>query len=341
MPSILNLSSRANIAVIGCGGVGARHLQSLALLGRTVHVHAVDPSPASLERARVFFDEWAQARGDDVPRLTTVTDSTALPGHLDVVVIATRAHHRLEALRKLLPGRKVRHLVLEKFLFARRPEFEQAVELINTSGVGATVVNCPRRIYPGYRAIADQLAGASYVDVRVSASARLAPLGSIGIHFVDLLDFLCTGEGPVRCSPVEGGRLTEGNRQLRDIAGRVHLAINGRTLGTMTIDAVTETTQPLWITIDSDRGRFVVIEGAGTCLRLTPEEDWAWRQVAFPVPFQSALTHVVVDKLLQGEDSGLTPLMRSIAHHIPLFDSLMASYQKSENNLSLQAIPFT
>ncbi len=329
------------IAVFGCGGIGARHLQSLARLDLPATLYAVDPSLEALERARSLFEEWQQAGSHPGTTLTLLTDPRELPATLDVAIIATRAQHRLQALQMLFATTTPRHLILEKFLFATRGSFAVAVEEVIRSGALSHMVNCPRRIYPGYQAIASHLAGARYVDLRVSASARIAPLGTIGIHFVDLLDFLCGGNGSLYCHPIEHGGLIQGNRQLRDFAGRLRASIDGSAHGTMTVDALPDTMQPLWVTIDSDRGRFVVNEREQILQRSLPENGWAWETESFMVPFQSMLTNIVTQALLRGEDAGLTPFIRSVELHLPLLDALMNCYRQLEDNFLLEEIPFT
>jgi predicted dehydrogenase len=338
---ILPTPPRASVAVIGVGGVGARHLQSLARLSLPASVYAVDPSPEALERAGALFKEWLPPAGSSRPSLTLLADPSGLPPELDVVVVATRAHHRLQAVQALLQATRPHRLVLEKFLFARRAEFAVGAAAVAASGAAGPVVNCPRRIYPGYCAIARQLAGARQVDLRISASVRTAPLGTIGIHFIDLLDFLCGSSGRLRCSPVEQGALVEGNRQLRDFAGRLQATLEGAAAGRLTVDATADSRQPLWVTIDSDRGRFFVSERDQSYHLCLPEDDWAWRQERFEVPLQSQLTAGIIEALVRGEDCGLTPFARSIDLHLPLFDALMECYRAGQGDLTLEEIPFT
>ncbi len=329
------------VAVIGCGGIGARHLESLARLEGPATVYAVDPLPDALARSRLLFDDWQPANGHPKPKLILLTAIEELPVRLDLAIIATRAHHRLSVIKSLLGVTHPRHLVLEKFLFSMRSEFPIGIEILKKMGLESTVVNCPRRIYPQYKAIAEQLSGASFIDIRVSASARIAPLGTIGIHFVDLLDFLCGSSGRLHCEPINNCRLVEGNRQLRDFSGWLRATINGPTRGTLTINAVTETTQPLWLTIDSDRGRFVVNERDQVFQRAVPEDAWNWRCEPFLVPLQSQLTSEVVEALLRGDDSGLTPFYRSVDLHVPLLDVLMNCYREIQCEPLLDGIPFT
>ena len=44
-----------NIAVIGAGQIGSRHLQALSQLNRLTNIQIVDPDYKSLERAREIF----------------------------------------------------------------------------------------------------------------------------------------------------------------------------------------------------------------------------------------------------------------------------------------------
>ena len=124
-----------SVAVIGCGGIGARHLQSLARLKGPATVYAVDPLPDALERSRLLFDEWQPAIGHPKPQLILLTDIDELPISLDLAIIATQAHHRLSVIKTLLGVSPPRHLVLEKFLFSTRSEFATGTQILKKTGV--------------------------------------------------------------------------------------------------------------------------------------------------------------------------------------------------------------
>lgn len=191
----MTTSARLEVAVIGGGAIGSRHVQGLARLTRPTRIHAVDPSEAARALCARRFGETTQ--GPDVV-LSLLGDARDLPERLDFAVVATPAAVRLDALEALLGGRRVGRVVLEKFLFPRRVDYVRAESLIEAAGVEA-FVNTPRRLWPGYAALRARLDGRGPVSVSVETSRRNG-LASNAIHFLDLAAYLGAVEGGFRLS---------------------------------------------------------------------------------------------------------------------------------------------
>lgn len=324
------------IVVIGCGGIGCRHVQALGRLPVQADVHAIDPSDAARARAVGLFRESAAATGSPA-RIFDASSLEGLPQRLDVVILATQAVHRLAALREVLLGREVGHLVLEKFLFAQRHEFAQARELL--AGQQAWV-NCPRRLYPGYRSLAEKLEGARFIQLHVTGSARIAPLGTIGIHFADLLERFARPDLLQPDFTLGEPGLVDANRGLQDFSGQLTLRLDdGRAL--LRHDALADSDAPHLITITSDTLRCVIDERAQRADIAEAAEGWKPKTVEFEVPVQSVLTHHVVQALLGDGRCDLTPYETSARLHIGLFDTVMAAYRGLAGDPFLETLPFT
>jgi predicted dehydrogenase len=324
------------IAVIGCGGIGARHLQALGKLARDATIFAVDPSADALARSTQLFDEARQASASPA-RLVQFGTAGELPATIDIAIIATRAQHRLVAMQQLLAGRQVRHLVLEKFLFAKRQDFPVANALVAASGSRAWV-NCPRRVYPGYRAIAAGLAGAHFVDIQVSGGARNAPIGTIGIHFADLLDHFGGAASPSRDARLQRPGLVEANRQLRDFSGLLEKRSGNATLR---FAAIADTDAPHLVTIATDQARWIIHERDQIQQVAKAESGWKLETQRFEVPVQSALTNLIAESLLACDDCGLPGYARSAVVHADLLDTLLDAYRSLEGDPFLEQLPFT
>jgi hypothetical protein len=334
--SPISENSMTTIAVIGCGGIGCRHIQALGRLPMTAEVHAIDLSDTARARAVDLFRESAANTGSPA-RILDAGSPGELPQRIDVVIIATRAVHRLAALRDVLKDREIGHLILEKFLFAQRHEFAQARTLL--SGHRAWV-NCPRRLYPGYRSLAEKLQSARFVHLHVTGSARVAPLGTIGIHFADLLDSFARPAGIELDITLDDPGLVDANRGLQDFSGRLALGMNeGRAL--LRHDALSDSDAPHLITLTSDLLRCVIDEREQRAELAEAAHGWKTQPIKFEVPVQSMLTHQVVQSLLADGRCGLTPYARSARLHIGLFDTLMSAYRSLAADPFLETLPFT
>ncbi|MGQ0523503.1 MAG: Gfo/Idh/MocA family oxidoreductase, partial [Betaproteobacteria bacterium] len=128
------------IALIGAGQLGSRHLQGLALLDRPARVTVVDPVEASLATAK---ERFAQVKQGKVEAVFTQKFED-LPEVLDGAVVATGADRRREAIERLLARSRVRVALLEKVLFQRIDDYGAVGALLEKSGTRAWV-NCSQR----------------------------------------------------------------------------------------------------------------------------------------------------------------------------------------------------
>ena len=110
------------IAIIGAGQLGSRHLQALARLTTECEITVIDPSLESLAVAKQRFEEMPVNKAVCVVGYGTSVDE--LPVELDYVVVATGADVRLKVLQSLLARSTVRYMLLEKVLFQRLGDYE-------------------------------------------------------------------------------------------------------------------------------------------------------------------------------------------------------------------------
>lgn len=172
----------ASILVVGAGGIGGRHLQSLASLDRPARLAAVEPCAQMRERARELC-----------PAVQFVEGIEAVERDIDVAIVATTADARREVVERLLGRAAVRHLILEKVLFQRAADYEAVGTLIERRGVSAWV-NCAQRMWPQFRALRAAYRASDPVELVVSGSNW--GLGCNAIHNLDLLPYL-TGDTAV------------------------------------------------------------------------------------------------------------------------------------------------
>ena len=172
-----------NIAIIGAGQLGSRHLQALAKVSEEVHLYIVDPSEQSLEVSQQRFNE---VNSFD-KKLTCTKSITDLPNIIEFVVIATNSKQRLDVLKELLQHAKVKYLLLEKFLFPTVSEYTEATSILENT-ITKVYVNCARRMWSSYQQLKSTLDTTSKIHFKVSGVNW--NLASNAIHFLDLFLYL-------------------------------------------------------------------------------------------------------------------------------------------------------
>lgn len=323
----------AVVAVIGAGGIGSRHLQALALLDQPARVYAVDPSPQSLATAQARWNEVPTASRHEFHALASPAD---LPDTIDVAVVATTAPVRLRATQGLLSRARPRHVILEKFLFQNDAEYDQAAALLGNAGVRGWV-NCPRRVWPAWIDAKRRFADSGPVSCRLTAS-KSNPLASNAIHWLDLIAWL----RPQQRFELDASRLTLLQGDSRH-AGQVEF---GGTLLGLADGATFEYTRypthaaPMLAEVFSPAARLIVREFEQRAWFSCERDNWAWHDIAFPLAYQSRLTHLVVQDLLERDACDLAPYAESAALHRDMLAAFLDCYRRHADAAAL-ACPIT
>lgn len=303
------------LAIIGAGNLGSRHLQALARLESPAVVHVVDPSAPSLDRARARFAEVAS--GSHV-ELSLHERIDALPRKLDVAIVATTADVRLDVLRVLFGHARVGAVVLEKVV-AQSVSGLEAIRAAVDHAKTRAWVNCPRRQWAAYRALAADLSTATSLELSVYG-ARWG-LASNTVHFIDLLT-LFGGRPPytLEHAALAPGTVPTAREGFVDVMGRLTISAgNGRSVD---VTSTGDGDSPLVLQLRGSNLHAQIREDHGTIQLARATNGWAFETRPLEVRYQSALTQLVVADLLKSGTCELTPLDESIAQHAPLLAAL-------------------
>ena len=137
-----------NVALIGAGGIGSRHLQGLTNIDRKINIIVIDPNVKSLENAKLLYNQKAINRNIISIHYNESLDD--IKNDIDVCIVATKSDVRRAVIESLLSKVNVSYLLLEKFLFQSEDDFFIAAELFKSTDTKVWV-NCARRIYPFYK----------------------------------------------------------------------------------------------------------------------------------------------------------------------------------------------
>jgi len=108
------------IALIGAGGIGSRHLQSLSLLDGDYLIQVVDPSSESIVRAKELLSNESDGRIDNIKYYS---DIESLDCNIDVAIIAVTSAIRRKVTEDLLSKIDVANIIFEKVLFNKIEDY--------------------------------------------------------------------------------------------------------------------------------------------------------------------------------------------------------------------------
>lgn len=315
------------IGIIGTGQLGSRHLQGIHKSKYPLDIWVIDSSKDSLTLAE---ERYYQIGEYDRHHVHFEESLDKLPLSLDLVIVATGSKPRFEIIRQLLEHHKVKYLILEKFLFPSLKEYEWTSELIALKEV-KTYVNCPRRIYPSYQYIESVIDKS--LPIKMTVKGTDWGLCCNSIHYIDIFMNLC---GETSFNIDTKNLIPEFIASKRN--GYVELngslavgSANGSKLTLVSYPKSIGSDTSIKIVNDTTEIEFNEITGS---LRYNGQK------LKFKTPFQSELTGIYVDNIIEGKPLYLTSFEESKKYHMSFLKALL-KFQLSLTGQNEDYLPIT
>lgn len=323
-----------NLLIIGAGQLGSRHLQALAQLDDKFSIYVLDPSEQSLDVAKQRYQEVAQ---ETSPEVTYVTDMEAIAGlNVEVAIVATNAAVRLGIVKQLAEKLTVKYMVLEKVLFQSVPQLVEAEKILANAGV-KTWVNCPRRQFPVYQALAQQYQDAQSVVLEVTGSNW--GLGCNAIHFIDLWNYLAGFSNYELAFQTDVSVIDSKRPGYKEIAGGLSAQAEQHKLS-LQCDQTESGQVMVDISVTIDGERIELSEREGT-VRWLDHDGETVKESPLQTLFQSQLSNKVVLDLINKQECELTPLATSSMLHEEFLRKAVPIFDPGARNEVEQLVPIT
>lgn len=314
-----------NIAIIGIGALGKRHLESVLKSELPCQFYIVDSNRETVESA-IASSEKEIFAGQDV---------SILPEEIEVAVIATSSAVRREVFEQMISHSRVKNIIFEKVLFQRTEDYFAVEKELHEKGIKAWV-NCPRREYDSYIDLKRIVDKSSHFTFQLSGGDW--GLGCNGIHILDLVHFLSDGG---KCSITELNLLPiveESKRKgYKEIFGTI--AGNCGKCQAFSIACFKDSTLPSVIEIAGDKFRAVIMEDERKLLLWQAENEWKQEEKEFPILYQSQLTQKVVESIIQKGTCNLSEYEETMKLHLTYIEPLITFFE--EQGLEKGLCPIT
>ena len=306
------------IAIIGAGQIGSRHLQALNLIDRDIAVSVFDPNNRSLRIARKRFEELPV---NSSVRLVSYSETLDSLNHdIDVAIIATNAYVRRRVIEQVLEKVRVRFFILEKVVFQSVTDFEHIIELLEDKTSKAWV-NCSyRRMYPSYQEMLKYFHAGEQIFFNIWGGGW--GLACNSIHMLDLFSYF-TGQTSIR---LDGSSLDESIQNSKrkgfiEMTGILRgVTDNGSEISLLDYQG---TVAPYAIQIFSRTSNFIIFESEKKAIKALKTENWKRKEVPFSILYQSQLTHLAVQQILDTGDCVLASLEESFCLHKPMLKTFI------------------
>ena len=316
-----------NIAVIGAGQIGSRHLQALSSIDREARLQIVDPSSQSLATAKERFETVNHKNNRSIiSGVDHFNDIQKLSRKIDVAIIATTARPRREVIKQLLMHSVVKNVILEKVVFQIDKDFDEANKLFEEHQVRVWV-NCPFRTWPGYQALREKTG----TNLEIQVHGGQWGLACNAIHYLDIFNFL-TGTFPTQVftERLDGGYIPSKRPGFVELSGTLH---GGSSAGYITLTSTKDGDIPVSLQMASGRFKCTIREDLGKIWIADSETRWVVREEVFPTPRQSQLTQLVVQNILDGKNPMLPDYKTSWKLHTPLLNAIHKHMNESAPEL--------
>ena len=326
-----------NLALIGCGAIGLRHLQSLLNINVSdLTIYVIETNNENTNKAKKTLANSHPIISPHVHWNSKIGD---LPTFLNFVVIATNSSNRLEVLLSLLKNRTVECLILEKILFNKIEDYDIAKNLLKDK-ITKCYVNFSLRLWPVFQKI-KSLVNFSKIDF-VEVLSPGEDIGCNGIHFIDLMSFWTETENfnlynfeITNAAPAKrSGYLDIKGKwkgQFKSKFGKHELLLNfqsGKFEG-INIFFYSKGKKVLNLKWSNNE-----VEISGKLEKKFPKKNW-------DLIFQSKLTEKYYESFSQKREIGLPTFNESINNHIMFLKSIIEALPKIDVKISNNICPIT
>lgn len=298
-----------NIAIIGVGALGKRHLQSMVELQDQCNIYAVE-----------INEEIIKVLTTEFPNVNFIKTAEELPDELEVVVIATNSNIRRLLFEQLINHSIVKNIIFEKVLFQKEEDYYFVHDKLNELNINAWV-NCARREWDSYKLLKEELIDCN--ELHISAIGGQWGIGCNAIHILDIIEYLSGDE--IETLDINGleNKVIESKRKgfyefFGTISGTCGKCKN------YNLTCIVNSNLPFRIEITTEKSRYMIDEGNNYLLVSDEESNWQWKQREFKQVYQSQMTGRVVKSIIENGTCNLSDYESSMKIHlkyiIPLID---------------------
>jgi hypothetical protein len=318
-----------NIAVIGAGNIGRRHLQALSNLNNSeMTLFAVDPSSEALDLAKKLYED---VKSNHSPVLHFIDQVSDLPNNMFTVIVATSSYERATVTKTLLSlNNNIKYIIFEKVLFQDLADYHEVTRLLNMRKIKSWV-NCFRRGIVFYQNLKEKLKDHELISFSVRGNNW--GISSNAIHFIDLIHYL---------NYFDNYKLTSHDFQILESKRRGYYDLIGGLEGTfggnnaklffesnnhnkdVTFETVLEYSNKTIII--NDDGGWWAEGGAEEKLSIISK-----KKITMRIPYQSEMTQIHINDLIKYGECNLTEFSESSGMHLTMIKYFTKIF--SSNNI--------
>lgn len=318
------------ITLVGCGNIGSRHLQSLALLPFETKIQVVEPD----NNAQLLAKERLKEVLDSKPcvNISWHKSLSNIQNKSDLTIVATSSVGRANLITQLLELGHCRFFI-EKVVCQSTNEYDHLLSSMKKFNAKCWV-NTNRRYFDSYVKIHKLFKNNKINLVVTGANPRL---GTSSIHYIDLFCWLSEDYEIL----LDGKSLTnelfvnKRGSNLKEFSGTILGSLKNHS--NLTITFVNNSNSPSIVTITSNSKKIVIDETNEKIIHSTKNTT---NNLDFKFSHTSEITKIVVKDIFDTDNCMLPTLEELYTPHCELF-RIFNNHVKKLTNKEIRLCPIT
>ena len=305
--------------VVGFGGMGCRHAQSLIEAFPESRTYIFEPSDDN------YYKNLKVIGQEDSKAIVRLSGLDQLEDLIDLCVIATSAGPRFDILKELL-NYQIKYFILEKIVFQNSSQFE---EILKTGPKENIYVNFVNRYFENYIQIKDKLNNKPFSMNVVGGDFGL---GSNALHYFDLFKYL--GASNLTLANFTLNENISGNKrgdQYKELFGQILISCGDGS--SLSISSQTERKGDVEIILNSSGNTHILNESLTSHIEFGADEI---KSSLFRIEYTSSLTSQIYKDILESRC-----LLPTLAETQDIHTILFESVNKSLNLMNYELCPIT
>jgi|TARA_B100001059_G_C17787665_1_gene558134 hypothetical protein len=317
------------IALIGCGKIGSRHLQSLVKMNIETKIYLVDTNRESINISLNLIENDLKENQRITIKICSEIDEISIG--IDFAIIASDSKPRFNILRNLLKKRTPKFLILEKLLFTKKEEFSEALKLIKQADVKVWV-NQWMSAEPSFRDLCSYFKSSGVKKLSVKGDNWGLCCNSV--HYLELFDYLCKKED-LYIQEYDFEKVFFSKRQgYLELNGMIEInSVDGSKLTLISNDAGILEGEEIIISIEANETKAECIFRMES-LVCKIERKGKIINKNYDLILQSDFTHRIIEEILKKGSCNLPSFERSVYHHNLFYPTFGKFFKSKGINLS-------
>lgn len=308
-----------NLAIIGCGVIGQRHLQSILNLDYKMKIFIIDKSAICLEKCRKISQEKKNLNSFFFAESINDIDED-----FDFVIVATNSDSRFSVLKELYRYKTPKFIILEKILFNKLSYFEEAKKLFKLNSTKVWVNQWMSTDFPDLSEIFGETEG-----INISVTGKNWNLCSNCVHWIDWFHYLNDRKKIILFSSSLDDLIIENKRKgFFETFGSLefHSINNNKLFLQCKYEKNSERETLISISNESSRAEFQLTVDSlkGFIFRSNQKKS-----ISFKLRYLSERTSIYIKSILEKNECTLPTYDQSVHHHKLVFQTLKNHFDKS------------